>query len=315
MLIRRPADIAPSEITPRSIFDARRRFLIQGSALVAGTVLGGSTHGANAPDSLPLAPLNSSRFSTAETPTPLKHLLEYNNFYEFGSSKGDPSLYAHKLPIRPWTLTIDGLVHKPVTLDIDRLLKLAPLEERIYRLRCVEAWSMVVPWVGYSLSALLKQVEPLGAAKYVRFESYFDREVISPYFFGFLEFPYVEGLRLDEAMHPLTLLGLGLYGETLPRQNGAPVRIVVPWKYGFKSAKSIVRITFTDEQPLTSWPKADHKAYGFFANVNPQLQHPQWDQRRERRIGELFKRDTLPFNGYAEAVEGLYSGMDLQRAF
>lgn len=174
---------------------------------------------------------------------------------------------------------------------------------------------MVIPWVGYPLAALLKQVEPLGSAKYVRFESYFDPEVITPHFFGFLEFPYVEGLRLDEAMHPLTLLGLGLYGETLPRQNGAPVRIVVPWKYGFKSAKSIVRISFTEDQPLTSWPKADHKAYGFFANVNPQLQHPQWDQSRERRIGELFKRDTLPFNGYAEEVAGLYAGMDLQRAF
>ncbi|WP_230969946.1 protein-methionine-sulfoxide reductase catalytic subunit MsrP [Nitrogeniibacter aestuarii] len=315
MLIRRPADIAPSEITPQTVFESRRRFLAHGGALLAGATLGLPAHAANAPDTTPLTPLAASRFSTNETPTPLKQLLEYNNFYEFGSSKGDPSLYAHKLPIRPWAITIDGLVRTPVTLDIDRLLKLAALEERIYRLRCVEAWSMVVPWVGYPLSTLLKHVEPLGSAKYVRFESYYDPEVITPHFFGFLEFPYVEGLRLDEAMHPLTLLGLGLYGETLPRQNGAPVRIVVPWKYGFKSAKSIVRITFTEDQPLTSWPKADHKAYGFFANVNPQLQHPQWDQSRERRIGELFKRDTLPFNGYAEQVSSLYAGMDLQRAF
>jgi len=315
MLIRRPDRIASSEITPKAVFDARRRFLTQGSALLAGAAMHLPAPAANAPDTVPLAPLSRSPLSTAEAMTPLRKVLEYNNFYEFGSSKGDPSLYAHKLPIRPWTVTIDGLVHKPRTLDIDQLLKLAPLEERIYRLRCVEAWSMVIPWVGYALSTLLKQVEPLGSAKYVRFESYYDPQVITPHFFGFLEFPYVEGLRLDEAMHPLALLGLGLYGETLPRQNGAPVRVVVPWKYGFKSAKSIVRITFTEDQPLTSWPKADHKAYGFFANVNPQLQHPQWDQSRERRIGDLFKRETLPFNGYADEVAGLYTGMDLQRAF
>ncbi len=315
MLIRRPAHIQPSEITPRALFESRRRFLAQGTTLAASAALGLPARAANAPDTAVLSPLAVSPFSTADTTTPLRKVLEYNNFYEFGSSKGDPSLYAHKLPIRPWTVTIDGLVHKPKTLDIDQLLKLAPLEERIYRLRCVEAWSMVIPWVGYSLSALLKQVEPLGSAKFVQFESYYDREVITPHFFGFLEFPYIEGLRMDEAMHPLTLLGLGLYGETLPRQNGAPVRIVVPWKYGFKSAKSIVRITFTDEQPLTSWPKAEHNDYGFYANVNPDVDHPKWDQSRERRIGEFFKRDTLMFNGYADEVASLYAGMDLQRNF
>jgi methionine sulfoxide reductase catalytic subunit len=315
MLIRRPSDFLPSEITQQPLLEARRRFLAQGAGLVAAAALGGAASAANAPDTWPLAPLAASAFSTQETRTPLADVLSYNNFYEFGSSKGDPSLYAYKLPIRPWTVTLDGLVHKPRQLDIDELLRLAPLEERVYRLRCVEAWSMVIPWVGYSLSTLLKQVEPLGSAKFVRFESYYDREVITPHFFGFLEFPYVEGLRLDEAMHPLTLLGLGLYGETLPRQNGAPVRVVVPWKYGYKSTKSIVRISFVEDQPLTSWPKAEHNDYGFYANVNPQVDHPHWSQAKERRVGEFFKRDTLMFNGYGEQVASLYAGMDLRRNF
>ncbi|QID19324.1 protein-methionine-sulfoxide reductase catalytic subunit MsrP [Nitrogeniibacter mangrovi] len=315
MLIRHRPDILPSEITPRARFESRRRFLAQGATLAAGASLGLRARAANAPDTTPLAPLEPSPWSTQEALTPLSKVLSYNNFYEFGSSKGDPSLYAFRLPIRPWTITLDGLVHKPKTLDIDQLLKLAPLEERIYRLRCVEAWSMVVPWVGYSLSALLKQVEPLGSARYVRFESYYDPEVIHPHFFGFLKFPYIEGLRLDEAMHPLALLGLGLYGETLPRQNGAPVRVVVPWKYGFKSAKSIVRISFVEDQPLTSWPRAEHNDYGFYANVNPHVDHPHWSQAKERRIGEFFKRDTLMFNGYGDAVASLYAGMDLRRAF
>ena len=315
MLIRRPTGIRPSEITPRRVYEARRRFLARGAAMLAGAVIGDAASAANAPDTTLLSPLRRSPLSTTEPPTHLDDILGYNNFYEFGSSKGDPSLYAHKLPLRPWSVTLDGLVRRPKQIGIEDILRLAPLEERIYRLRCVEAWSMVVPWIGFPLSALLRQVEPLGSAKYVQFESYYDPSVVSPHFFGFLEFPYIEGLRLDEAMHPLALLALGLYGETLPRQNGAPVRVVLPWKYGFKSAKSIVRISFVEDQPLTSWPRAAHNDYGFYANVNPGVAHPHWDQRRERRIGELFKRETLMFNGYAEQVASLYTGMDLRRNF
>jgi sulfoxide reductase catalytic subunit YedY len=253
--------------------------------------------------------------STVESPTRLQDITSYNNFYEFGTSKQDPALYAHKLPVRPWTVTLEGLVHKPRTLDIERILKLAPLEERIYRLRCVEAWSMVVPWVGFPLSALLRQVEPLGSAKYVEFESFHDAKLMSSPIFNPLVFPYIEGLRLDEAMHPLTLLAVGLYGEVLPKQNGAPLRLAVPWKYGFKSAKSIVRIRFTDEQPLTSWNRSAPHDFGFYSNVNPQVSRERYDQRRERRLGEFLKRDTLMFNGYADEVSGLYAGMDLARAF
>jgi sulfoxide reductase catalytic subunit YedY len=308
--------IAPSEITPRALFEARRRFLGMAAGAGAGLLLGGrAAAAARAPDTRPLGTLASSPLSTAERLTPYSDVTTYNNFYEFGSSKGDPSLYAYKLPIRPWTVTLDGLVHRPRQLDIDEIIKLAPLEERIYRLRCVEAWSMVIPWVGFPLSVLLKQVEPLGSARFVRFESYYDREVITPHFFGFLEFPYIEGLRLDEAMHPLSIAAVGLYGDTLPRQNGAPVRVVVPWKYGFKSAKSIVRISFVEDQPLTSWPKAEHNDYGFYSNVNPNVSRQRWEQSRERRLGEMRKRETLMFNGYADQVASLYAGMDLQRNF
>lgn len=314
-LIRRPAAIRSSEITPQASFASRRRFLGNAAALAAGAAIGDRSVAANAADTESLRPLRASALSSAEPPTPLAKLIAYNNFYEFGAGKADPSLYAHKLPIRPWTVAVEGLVQRPRCFDIDEILKLAPLEERIYRLRCVEAWSMVVPWVGFALSTLLRRVEPLGSARFVEFESYYDPAVVNPHFFGFLEFPYIEGLRLDEAMHPLTLLAVGLYGETLPRQNGAPLRVVVPWKYGYKSAKSIVRIRLVEEQPLCSWPRADHRNYGFYANVNPGLRHPHWDQSRERRIGEWLKRPTLPFNGYAEQVAGLYAGMDLQRNF
>ncbi len=315
MLIRRRSDIDASQITPRDRFERRRAFLLRGAGLLAAASWGGAALGRNAPDTVPLAPVAASPLSTREAPTPLGRLLDYNNFYEFGSGKGDPSLAGHALPVRPWSVAVDGLVARPRRFDIDDLLTLAPLEERIYRLRCVEAWSMVVPWIGYPLAALLRQVEPLGSARYVVFESYYDPAVVHPHFFGFLEFPYIEGLRLDEALHPLTLLTLGLYGETLPRQNGAPVRIVVPWKYGYKSAKSVVRIRLVEEQPLTSWPRADHRNYGFFANVNPTLVHPHWDQRRERRIGEFLKRPTQMFTGYGDQVASLYAGMDLQRAY
>ena len=307
-----PADRppAPSELPPRSHFEARRRVLSAAGALAAGALMPGALRAAPA-----FAGARRWPHSIADRLTPLEHVTGYNNFYEFGTSKQDPSVYAHKLPTRPWAVTVEGLVHRPRTFDLDTLLGLAPMEERIYRLRCVEGWSMVVPWIGYPLSVLLKQVEPLGSARYVEFESFHDARLMSSPIFNPLVFPYIEGLRLDEAMHPLTLLVFGLYGDLLPKQNGAPLRLAVPWKYGFKSAKSLVRIRFTDEQPLTSWNRSAPHHFGFYSNVNPAVSSERYDQRRERRLGELGKRDTLPFNGYADAVAGLYAGMDLKRAF
>ncbi len=256
--------------------------------------------------------------STDEKQTPFKDAAGYNNFYEFGLDKGDPAENAHTLRTRPWTVRIEGEVKKPLTLDIDSLLKLAPLEERVYRLRCVEGWSMVIPWVGYSLSNLLKQVEPTGNAKFVEFTTLADAKQMPGLRSGVLDWPYVEGLRIDEAMHPLTMLTMGMYGQVLPNQNGAPVRLVVPWKYGFKSAKSLVRIRLLSRQPKTAWNDMAPREYGFFSNVNPNVDHPRWSQASERRIGEsgLFapKRKTLMFNGY-DQVSSLYTGLDLKRYF
>lgn len=317
MVIGRLTNIPPSEITPRALFESRRRFLLGGSAFAAGAVLG--TEGLAASSGADAAPLpatpRKTPYGAGEKPTPLADISSYNNFYEFGTSKGDPSLYAWKLPVRPWTVSLEGLVQKPRRLDIDDILRLAPLEERIYRLRCVEGWSMVVPWVGYPLARLLAQVEPLGSAKFVEFESFYDPTLMSRLYFSNLDFPYLEGLRLDEARHPLSLLAVGLYGEILPKQNGAPLRVVVPWKYGFKSAKSIVRIRFVEEQPETSWHRAAPREYGFYSNVNPEVDHPRWSQAQERRLGEIRKRPTLPFNGYGDEVAALYAGMDLKRSF
>jgi sulfoxide reductase catalytic subunit YedY len=265
---------------------------------------------------LPFTP--SQRWKLDDTPTSESDITSYNNFYEFGTGKEDPARHSGQFKTEPWTLQIDGLVHKPLTLDMDQILKLAPLEERIYRLRCVEAWSMVVPWVGYSLSALLKQAEPQGSARFVRFETAADPETMPGLRSRILNWPYVEALRLDEAMHPLTLLATGLYGKSLPVQNGAPVRLIVPWKYGFKSAKSLVRITLTDTMPESSWMKVAPHEYGFYANVNPEVPHPRWSQATERVIGSGFfatKKPTLPFNGYAEDVAGLYADMDLRRNY
>jgi sulfoxide reductase catalytic subunit YedY len=250
-----------------------------------------------------------------EMPTPYQDVTGYNNFYEFGTSKVDPEANAFRLTTRPWTVTLDGLVKKPKTLAIDHVLRLAPLEERIYRMRCVEGWSMVIPWVGFPLATLLRQVEPLGSARFVEFKSFADPLQMPGVRRAVLDWPYTEGLRLDEAMHPLTLIALGLYGELLPNQNGAPLRLVVPWKYGFKGAKAIVRIRFVEEQPQTAWMAAAPHEYGFYSNVNPTVDHPRWSQAHERRIGEFRKRPTLMFNGYAEQVAQLYSGMDLQRSF
>jgi sulfoxide reductase catalytic subunit YedY len=302
--------INSSEITPRELFYNRREFMqTAGTAALAALL----------PPSLwageKLANSKNSTYSVAEELTSYKDVTQYNNFYEFGTSKEDPAINAGSLKTRPWSISITGEVKKPKTFDIDTLLKLAPLEERVYRLRCVEAWSMVVPWIGYSLSELIKQVEPTNNAKYVEFVSLLAPEQMPGQKSAVLDWPYRECLRIDEAMHPLTLLTLGLYGEILPNQNGAPVRIVVPWKYGYKSAKSIVSIRFLEKPITTSWMKAGPNEYGFYSNVNPEVDHPRWTQAKERRIGEFLKRKTLMFNGYAEQVGSLYAGMDLKTNF
>ena len=313
MLIRRPADIAPSEITPREVYAQRREFMANtGRVALAGSalLLPGLSEGA--------AKLNGVKpgpYKISDTPTPLREVTTYNNFYEFGTSKSDPAENAGAMKTRPWTVSVEGLCAKPKKFGIEELLKLAPLEERIYRMRCVEGWSMVIPWVGFPLAALLKEVEPLGNAKFVEFTTVVDKRVMMGTFLPVLDWPYVEGLRLDEAQHPLTILAVGLYGEELLNQNGAPIRLVVPWKYGFKSAKSIVKIRLTEQMPKTAWNEAAPQEYGFYSNVNPMIDHPRWSQATERRIGEIRKRKTLMFNGYADEVAKLYTGMDLKKFF
>src|SRR5690606_3914440 len=287
MFKSRSQPIRPSEITDESVWRARRRLLLQApGALALAASLPGPAQAVPVGQALPFTP--SQRWKLDDTPTSESDITSYNNFYEFGTGKEDPARHSGQFKTEPWTLQIDGLVHKPLTLDMDQILKLAPLEERIYRLRCVEAWSMVVPWVGYSLSALLKQAEPQGSARFVRFETAADPETMPGLRSRILNWPYVEALRLDEAMHPLTLLATGLYGKSLPVQNGAPVRLIVPWKYGFKSAKSLVRITLTDTMPESSWMKVAPHEYGFYANVNPVVPHPRWSQATERVIGSGF---------------------------
>lgn len=316
-----------SEITPREVYESRRQWLRQLAAGAGGTVLASwAARDAMAQTARPgkLAPLPGARSAVPgamvmDKPTAYADASSYNNFYEFGTDKADPARNAGSLKTRPWTVAIEGEVKKPGVLDLDALLKLAPMEERIYRLRCVEGWSMVIPWVGFSLADLIRKVEPTGNAKYVEFVTLADPKQMPMVGSRVLDWPYVEGLRMDEAMHPLTLLAFGMYGEVLPNQNGAPVRLVVPWKYGFKSAKSIVKIRFTDKQPGTAWNKAAQQEYGFFSNVNPEVDHPRWSQATERRIGEdgLFakKRPTLMFNGYGPQVASLYAGMDLRKFF
>jgi len=312
MLIRSPADIDPSEITPHEIYRERRRFMQGMGALAASAALGtGSDAGAGSK----LAGVRDSVYTLDEKRTPYKDVTTYNNFYEFGTGKDDPADRAGSLKPRPWTVAIEGEVRRPQTWDIDALLKLAPLEERVYRLRCVEGWSMVIPWVGFPLNELIRRAQPTGNAKYVEFVTLHDPKQMPGQRSRVLGWPYVEGLRMDEAMHPLTLLAVGLYGEVLPNQNGAPIRLVVPWKYGFKSAKSIVKIRFVEKQPVSSWMAAIPGEYGFYSNVNPQVDHPRWSQAKERRIGEFLKRDTLMFNGYGEQVASLYRGMDLKTFF
>jgi methionine sulfoxide reductase catalytic subunit len=317
MLICHPADIAPSQITPAALWQ-RRRQLLQAAA-AAGLV--GMARPASAQSATASRlPAKASPLSTMERPTPLKLVTEYCNFYEFGTDKEDPPRLAPKmLKLRPWRVQVDGEVRRGRTFDIDELLKLAPLEERIYRLRCVEAWSAVVPWTGFALAELIRRVEPTGNAKFVEFTTLADPRQMPGLRSGVLDWPYVEGLRMDEAMHPLTLLTFGLYGEALPHQNGAPLRIVVPWKYGFKSAKSLVRIRFVEKQPVNSWQRSAPGEYGFYSNVNPTVDHPRWSQATERRLGEdgLFarRRPTQMFNGYGDQVAQLYAGMDLRKQY
>jgi len=307
----RPPPIAPSEITPEDLYLSRRAWMQGAAALGAAALL---PEAAAAPlEKLPT--FYKSRYSSSEPQNSLGQITSYNNFYEFGTDKGDPADHAHTLKIHPWVVEVGGEVAKPRRFDIDSLLKLAPLEERIYRLRCVEGWSMVIPWVGLPLSALLKQVEPTSRGKYLEFTTLLAPEQMPGQRTSVLDWPYVEGLRLDEAMHPLAILAVGLYGKPLPRQNGAPVRLVVPWKYGFKSIKSIVRIRLVEKQPISSWTRAAPTEYGFYSNVNPEVDHPRWSQASERRIGEFLKRKTLMFNGYADEVAGLYKGLDLRRHF
>jgi sulfoxide reductase catalytic subunit YedY len=314
MLISHSPLVRSSEITPREVYLDRRRLIM--GAVAAGLATGIPSGGARA------AALQAakSQLSTDEATTALEHVTNYNNYYEFGVGKEDPAANAHTLTTRPWTVAVDGLVARPTQFHLEDLLGSVTLEERIYRLRCVEGWSMVIPWIGFPLSEVLDRAEPLGSAKYVAFETVLrpDEMPGQRAFLPALEWPYVEGLRLDEARHPLAILAVGLYGETLPNQNGAPIRLVVPWKYGFKSIKSIVKITLTEEQPVTSWNRQNPREYGFYSNVNPEVDHPRWSQATELPIGGgLFakRKPTLPFNGYGEQVADLYAGMDLRKFY
>jgi sulfoxide reductase catalytic subunit YedY len=305
--------IPAREITPEGVYLARRTIIRGGAALAVTGGLLGRRALADIPSGLP--PIKKGPFATGETQTPIKDITTYNNFYEFGTDKGDPAANAHTLKTRPWTIAFEGEIKKPQTIDIDGLIKLFPLEERIYRLRCVEAWSMVIPWVGFPLGPLLKRLEPTSKAKYVAFTTLLAPDQMPGQQRGVLDWPYVEGLRIDEAMHPLTILAVGLYGKVLPNQNGAPVRLVVPWKYGFKSIKSVVKVRLVESQPPTSWNQSASSEYGFYSNVNPDVDHPRWSQARERRLGEFLRRKTLAFNGYGGEVSGLYAGMDLRKNF
>jgi len=319
MLITKPADIQSYEITDQNLFLDRRRFLQGGASLALGITvppLLGFSHNTEA--ATKLQNVKSSHYTVDEDKTPYKYVTEYNNFYEFSTDKKGPSELSKNFKTRPWTIAIEGEVNKPKVWDIDTLIKLFPLEERVYRLRCVEAWSMVIPWVGFPLGDLVKRMEPTSRAKYIQFETLYDTDQMPGQkqgLFGGLDWPYVEGLRLDEALNPLSLLCVGLYGEVLPNQNGAPIRLIVPWKYGFKSIKSIVTIKFTEKAPVNTWQQQAPREYGFYANVNPKVDHPRWSQAKERRIGEWQKRDTLMFNGYAEQVAHLYKNMDLRRYY
>lgn len=320
MLIRKAPDLTYADVTPKSAYLNRRKFLqamgIVGATAVAGrrlvelavppqTVFAGAKY----------SNLAKSPFSTTEKETPYDDVTHYNNFYEFGTDKGDPAKNSQKFQTSPWTVSVEGEVEKPRKFSMDEILKIAPLEERIYRHRCVEAWSIVVPWIGFSLSNLVKLVEPKPKAQFVAFQSFYDPRQMPQGRWAGIDFPYVEGLRMDEAMNPLTLLCVGMYGESLPNPDGAPVRMVIPWKYGFKSIKSVVKIKFQSKMPPTTWNLAASNEYGFYSNVNPNVDHPRWSQAKERRLGEIFRRPTLMFNGYGDQVASMYSAMDLRKYY
>jgi methionine sulfoxide reductase catalytic subunit len=320
MLIKKSAEIRSSEITDKKIYLNRRTFIAGAAAVGAAVLVGDKLRNGRPTFSVAAAEskLEVSKktdYAGGEKPTPFKDITNYNNYYEFGTDKYSPASEAKSLRTRPWTVSLEGNVKKAKTVDIDSILKLHPLEERVYRHRCVEGWSMVMPWLGFSLADLLRQVEPTSKAKYVEFTTLYDPNQMPGQKSNVLDWPYVEGLRLDEAMHPLAMMVVGLYGEVLPNQDGAPLRLIVPWKYGFKSIKSIVKIKFVENQPSTTWNKAAPNEYGFYSNVNPSVDHPRWSQATERRIGEFLKRKTLMFNGYGDQVASLYSGMDLRKNF
>jgi methionine sulfoxide reductase catalytic subunit len=318
MFIRKPSDILSSEITAKSLYLNRRSFIAGAGALAGVALAAGKLARILNPSNSVLAgtklDFSKSSFSTSEKQTPLNDITHYNNYYEFSTDKYEPADLAKNFNPRPWSIKVEGLANKPKTFDIDTLLKLH-LEERIYRMRCVEGWSMVIPWIGFPLNALLNQVEPNSKAKFVEFTTLYDPKRYPGQQRGVLQWPYVEGLRMDEAMHPLTILAVGLYGETLPNQDGAPIRLVVPWKYGFKGIKAIVKIKLVEKEPVSTWTKAGPNEYGFYSNVNPNVDHPRWSQAKERRIGEFTKRPTLMFNGYGDQVASMYNGMDLKKNF
>jgi len=319
MLIRNAPDLRYSDVTPKALYVRRREFIQAAAAAAVGAAAalspagGQRVHAQGARAKLPN--VKKGQFSTTEKLNSYDDITGYNNYYEFGTDKDDPKANAHRLVTRPWTIRVDGLVKAPATIDLDSFIKPYALEERIYRLRCVEAWSMVIPWVGFPLADVIKRLEPLPSARFIELTTLADAKQMPGIRVPVLDWPYVEGLRMDEAMHPLTMLSVGLYGEVLPNQNGAPIRLVIPWKYGFKSIKSIVRIRFTDREPRNSWQIANAREYGFYSNVNPTVDHPRWSQATERRLGEFFRRKTLMFNGYGDQVASLYAGMDLRKFY
>jgi sulfoxide reductase catalytic subunit YedY len=318
MLIRKAPDLTYADVTPRSVYLDRRNFLRTMGIVGATAIAGKSLLELAAPSETAFAAtkftgLTKSPFSTTEKQNSLEDVSHYNNYYEFGTDKGDPAKNSQNFKTSPWTVSVEGEVKTPRKFTMDEILKLAPLEERIYRHRCVERWSIVVPWIGYSFSSIAKLVEPTAKARYVAFETFYDPRQMPQAKYGGIDFPYVEGLRLDEAMNPLALLCVGMYGDTLPNQDGAPVRMVIPWKYGYKSIKSLIKIRFQEKEPPTTWNRYSSDEYGFYSNVNPNVDHPRWSQSKERRLGEIFTRNTLMFNGYGDQVAAMYSGMDLKK--
>ena len=318
MLVKRASDIRSSEITDKKQHLARREFIRAAALTTAGAAagaLGAVSAEAQSSPRVKIPGTRDSGWGKGEKPNAYEDITTYNNYYEFGTEKDDPARNAHSLKTTPWTVKVEGLVNKPADYHLEDVLKPETLEDRVYRLRCVERWSMVIPWVGFPLANLLKRIEPKSNARFVEFTTLLNQQQMPGTRRDVLDWPYTEGLRLDEAMHPLTILAVGLYGELLPNQNGAPIRLVVPWKYGFKSIKSIVRIRLTEREPMNSWQLSAPHEYGFYSNVNPERDHPRWSQARERRIGEFFMRPTLIFNGYGDQVASLYTGMDLKRYY